>query len=144
MVSGGRPSRERYSEQRFTVPDAEIFGNPSHVRCDIQCTQGANYRLPDCRLQPAPGTTYMARPYTDKSYTSHASLEAYFHPTRCAERASAAVIVKDSSEYWRHKPVFVMHTVHEYERGAKEYLALAAATVGAHTDSTRSWLRCQV
>ena len=62
VVLGAVPSLVRYSGERFTVPVAEIFANMSHVRCDIQCTQGANYRLTDCRLQPSPRWTTLPEP----------------------------------------------------------------------------------
>ena len=89
-------------------------------------------------------TTYITRTLTEEFSASHASLEPYVHRTRRAGRASAAIIVNDTSKQCRCRPVFAMHISHGHEIGAEsvytmEYLALAAAMLLlAHTKTLHS------
>ena len=78
------------------------------------------------------GPTYTARPYTDGSYDATASLEAYFHPLSPNGRVSAALIIKDTTEHWRRRPILVMYISDRHAIGATsvytmEYLALPAS-----------------
>ena len=80
----------------------------------------------------------MTRPHKDESYASAASLSAYFHPSWWVGRASAALIVKDTSENWRRKPVFVMHISEGNEIGAESVYTMDTLPLGPPCNCQRT------
>ena len=54
-------------------------------------------------------STYVARPYTDGSYTPLPSLQQYFRPDAHLDTATAALIIKDDTQDWKSKPVIAMY-----------------------------------
>ena len=78
------------------------------------------------------GDSYAARPYTDGSYTKSATIQNYFRPNVSAGKATAAIIVKDTSAEWKSKPVIAVYIDRGEDIGAEEaftmeFLALAAS-----------------
>ena len=132
-----------------------MFRNPTYTRYQIHNTTGPLFALEHSRTQPAPrwttllsppkpgwvqwfwrqldalGSDYIACSDTVGSYDTSATLKAYFHQLSPNGRASAALIIKNTTKHWRRRPMLVMYISDGRAIGATyvytmEYLALAA------------------
>ena len=80
--------------------------------------------------------------YTDGSYKELCNVASILHPRGIIREAAAAVIIKDNSNNWKNKPVFVIHVADGTDIGPQsafsmEYIALAMAMTTAEGVSTK-------
>ena len=148
--------RYKINHGTIVVARIAIFPHDTTTRCHLTPQRDGYFKLTHSRRQPSPkwgsyrtdsmpawitwinehlsklGDNYIARPYTDGSYTRKVGLDNYFRMDGHDKTATASIIIKDDSHNWKSKPVLAIYIDEGSGIGSDsvftmEYLALAGA-----------------
>ena len=145
---------------QLSLPYEAIFSRPLTSRCSLQINSDGSYSRHHVRVQHSPtwmayertsnpewirwvldkvreyGPHYAARPYTDGSYIKTPTIQNYFRPKISAAKATAAIIVKDTSAEWKSKPIIAVYIDRGEEIGADEAYTMEFLTLAASLQAT--------
>ena len=82
------------------------------------------------------GASYVARPYTDGSHIKSPTIRNYFRPEISAGKATAAIIVKDTSAERKSKAIIAVYIDSGEDIGAKEAYTMELSALAASLRAT--------